>query len=454
MLRSLLATLALLLAVPAFAADPGWQAGFATVSITPEKPMWMSGYAARTAPAEGTDTDLFARVMALRGANGHPCVLVTLDLVGIDRELSNAIRDQIKEKHKLTNQNVALAVSHTHCGPVVGTNLRAMYFLSDEHSRLVQEYTDRLKEKVLKAVDEAFAKLEPATVSWGVGHCGFATNRRENKEPQVPELRAKGQLKGPVDHDVPVLAVRNAKGDLKGIVFGYACHATVLSYLKWNADYPGYAAAELEKQYPGATALFVAGCGADQNPLPRRTVDLAKEYGRRLAAAVGEVLAGPMPRLAPTFAGLYAEIDLPYGTVPTREELVKETSDPNKYAAARAKHLLKLSDDHGDAVLKSYRWYPVQTWRLGGEVVWVNLGGEVTVEYALRLKRELGPQAWVFGYVNDVMAYIPSRRVLREGGYEGATSMVYYGLPSAWGERVEELIVEEVHRQAKAHLGK
>ncbi len=77
------------------------------------------------------------------------------------------------------------------------------------------------------------------------------------------------------------------------------------------------------------------------------------------------------------------------------------------------------------------------------------LGGEVVVDYALRLKHELTGDVWVTGYANDVMSYIPSRRVLREGGYEGATSMVYYGLPTTWGPTIEEAIVREVHRQVK-----
>ena len=90
--------------------------------------------------------------------------------------------------------------------------------------------------------------------------------------------------------------------------------------------------------------------------------------------------------------------------------------------------------------------YPVQTWQLGQDLTWIALGGEVVVDYSLRLKKELG-KVWVAGYANDVMAYIPSVRVLKEGGYEGATAMIYYGLPSPWGPAVEEMIVEEVQRQ-------
>ena len=86
----------------------------------------------------------------------------------------------------------------------------------------------------------------------------------------------------------------------------------------------------------------------------------------------------------------------------------------------------------------------------------VFLGGEVTVQYPLRLKHELGDEdlarknVWVAGYANDVMAYIPSLQVLNEGGYEGASAMVYYGLPTTWTADVEEAVVGEVRRQMTA----
>jgi hypothetical protein len=431
-------------AAPVSAQTAGWKAGFAAEKITPPEPMWMSGYAARTAPADGTETDLWAKAAVLQAPDGTRFCLVTLDLVGISRDTSLSVVKAITDKHRLPREAVALAVSHTHCGPVVGKNLRSMYFLDDRNAQLVDAYTDALPGRVLKAVDAAVAAAGPVTLSAAVGSAGFAVNRRENKEADVPALREKGALKGPSDHAVPVLAARDPQGKLKGVVFGYACHATVLGFQKWCGDYPGFAQIELEKAHPGAVALFWAGCGADQNPLPRRTVELARGYGKQLADAVDAVLAKPMAPVGPAAAATYREIPLPLHEVPSREAILKQAESQNKYEAARARHLLKQLETHG-GIPADYP-YPVQTWKLG-DVTWVLLGGEVVVDYALRLKRELGSNLWVAGYANDVMAYIPSLRVLREGGYEGATSMVYYGLPSVWGPQVEELIVAEVRRQ-------
>ena len=445
--RFLLAILAIALATPLFAAEPGWHAGFAKVKITPEKPMWMSGYSSRTGPSEGTEIDLWAKAAVLVASDGKVLLLVTLDLVGIDRETSQIIVKKIQEKHHLRRETIVLSVSHTHCGPVVGKNLRSMYFFDDAQAKLVDDYTEALPGRILKAVDDAVAALEPMSLSWATGTSGFAVNRRENKEPDVPMLREKNLLKGPVDRDVPVLAARDAKGKLKGLVFGYACHATVMSYMKWSGDYPGFAMLEMEKAHPGAIAMFFAGCGADQNPLPRRQVELAKNYGKQLADSVEAVLAKPMAPLAPEFKATYREIDLPLKEVPTREELIKQSMNADKYIAARAKMLLKQLDAGKD--IPSVYPYPVQTWRLGKDLTMVALGGEVVVDYSLRLKKDLGGNLWVMGYANDVMAYIPSARVLKEGGYEGASSMIYYGLPSVWGDKVEDLIVAEVTRQLK-----
>jgi len=159
-----------------------------------------------------------------------------------------------------------------------------------------------------------------------------------------------------------------------------------------------------------------------------------------------------MDPVAANSAATYAEITLPLNEVPGREAFVKESMSADKFVAARAKMLLKKIEA-GEKIPDVYP-YPVQTWRLGKEITLVTLGGEVVVDYSLRLKKELGPGLWVMGYANDVMAYIPSARVLKEGGYEGGGSMVYYGLPAVWGSKVEDLIVEEIVKQVKHVRGR
>ena len=454
-MRSPLVTLIFSTLLLAGAAGPvvqaaDWKAGAARQNITPPTFMWMAGYASRDHAAEEKLTDLWAKALVLEDAAGHRACLITLDLVGIDRPLSQAICQQLEAKQGLKRDQIAINCSHTHTGPVVARNLRPMHYLmlSPEQKQQVDDYATLLEEKVAAAVAEAIDKLAPSDISWGSGKTTFAVNRRTNMEPMVPEERAAGRLVGPVDHDVPVLAIRDKSGQLTAVAFGYACHATVLSSYQWSGDYPGFAQIAVEEAHPGCVALFWAGCGGDQNPLPRRTVEKAQEYGRRLAAAVEDVVTAPMHAVSGELTTTYAEIEAPLGALPSREALVADSQSKDKYVAARAKTLLE-DIDGGQPLAQTYP-YPVETWKIGPEVQWVFLGGEVVVDFAVRLKTELsGTRTWVAGYSNDVMAYIPSRRVLLEGGYEGGGAMVYYGMPTVWAPEIEETIIAEAHRQVR-----
>lgn len=436
------------------AKDSGWKAGAAKVMITPSEPMWMAGYASRTHPADGKLTELWAKALVLEDHDGNRGLVLTLDLVGIDRTLSQALCDSLKEQYGLPREQIVICTSHTHSGPVVGRNLGPLHYLllEERQRQMVDAWVATFHKQVLALVGEAIGKLAPSELTWGSGTATFAVNRRENPAADVPQRRTEGKLKGPSDYDVPVLAVRDAGGKLTSVLFGYACHATTLSGYQWSGDYAGYAQIDLEKRHPECVALFFAGCGADQNPLPRGTVEMALHYGEQLATAVDAVLlTSQMYPVQGALKTTYAEIDLPLDTLPTREQIELNSKSDNRYEVARATMLLEQLDA-GEPLSQTYP-YPVSAWWIGDELQFVTLGGEVVVDYAIRLKSELaGVSTWVAGYANDVMAYIPSRRVLGEGGYEGGGAMVYYGLPSVWSPEIENDIVNEVHRQIELVL--
>lgn len=440
------------------AAVAGWKAGVAKADITPDKPMWMSGYGSRDHRSEGTRTKLWGKVLVLEDPTGKRVVALTLDLVGIDQQTSNTLRKRIVDEHGFERAGIAIFCSHTHCGPVVGSNLLSMYTLGDEDRNLIKEYTAGLIDELVTAVAQAMSDLTPAELGWGQGRSEIAVNRRNNKEADVPDLRRAGELKGPVDHDVPVLQISSGT-QIKALVFGYACHATTLSFYEWCGDYPGYAMEKIEGDFPGTMAMFWAGCGADQNPLPRRPLDVAPElavqYGTDLGTEVGTVVLSGINAIEGKLDLQYEETELGYEKLPTVEEVEANLTSQNSYEVGRAKSLKAEIATHG--TIRSTYTYPVQTWKLGNGPVWVILGGEVVVDYSLRLKAEVRMKhndqpVWVAGYANDVMAYIPSRRVWQEGGYEGETSMLYYGRPGKWAINVEEQIVETVHKQIDAIL--
>jgi hypothetical protein len=428
--------------------EPAWKAATARAAITPKTPMWMSGYAARTKPSRGVVHDLWAKALAIEDPKGHRAIIISLDVCGIGRDLSNRVRDAIQTRHRLERDQIVLACSHTHSGPVVGNNLLSMYNLDARQLELVVEYTQTLEKTLFDLSARAIERLAEARLSWGIGRCDFAVNRRANKEADVPALRTRLELKGPVDHDAPVLRVDRSDGTLLAAVFGYACHCTVLDGYEFCGDYAGFAQSELESQLSGAQAMFVAGCGADQNPLPRRSLDLAARYGKQLAASCREVLAGPLRPISGVLESTYEEIKLAFAPLPSREQIELDTKSSNRYVASRARLLLETIKQQG--TLEPAYPYPVQAWKLGG-LTWIFLGGEVVVDYSLRIKRNLGSShVWVAAYCNDVMAYIPSKRVLEEGGYEGGGAMVYYGLPASWAPEVEETIFAALARRIQA----
>ncbi len=450
-----LCSLAFLLAASPTSA--GWKGGVAKANITPQEWMPMSGYGSRNNKhAESKLTDLWAKAIVMEDDHGHQAVLVTLDLIGIDRGTSMQVCKRIQKAHNLSRDQIALSTSHTHTGPVVAATLKPMHYLlmDDANKKLVGEYAVFLENQIVDVVDAAYKDLGSAEFTWGSGTATFATNRRNNKESDVPKLREAGELKGPRDHDVPVLLMKKS-GEVSAVVFGYACHSTTLSSMEWSGDYGGFAQIELENEFPGAVALFWAGCGGDQNPLPRRTIELAKEYGRRLATAVVKATKASMHKVEGNLKTRYEEVDLSLAKLPSKEELVEQSKSSNHYIVARAKmHLDNLAA--GQEMSQTYP-YPVEVWALGNDVTWVFQGGEVVIDYAIRIKGELGNKemedvnVWCAGYSNDVMAYIPSLRVLLEGGYEGASSMIYYGQPTIWSPKVEETIIDSVKRLNKKH---
>jgi neutral ceramidase len=437
---------------PLAAADALWKAGAAKAVITPKESLWMAGYSSRTSPASGTLHELYVRVLALEDAQGHRAVLVSTDLLGIPRSISENVSQALAAKFGLPRDAIMLNASHTHCGPVLRGALYDAYPIEEVDTKKIETYSNELEEKIVRAVGDALSHLAPASVAVAQGSTDFAVNRRNNREPDVPALRAKGALRGPTDHSVPVLAVRHPDGKLLAVVFGYACHNTTLGIQEWNGDYAGFAETNLEEAHPDAVALFFMGCGADQNPIPRRTVELARQYARMMSDAVQAVLAGKMESLSSKLRTNYEIVTLPLGAAPTRAELTARAGERTGYTSRWGRRLLKELDA-GRALPRTYP-YPIEVWQLGGKQVWIALGGEVVVDYALRFKERYGPQTWVSAYANDVMAYIPTVRILKEGGYEGNSSMMVYGMPAErWAPDVEEIIASGVDRGVRRVQG-
>ena len=447
---SLAAALALaLLLIASPPAEAGWKAGLAKSDLTPRADVWLAGYGSRRVATEIIHP-LWMKALALDDGKGHRVVLITSDFQGVPKGMSDRVFQQVKQKYRLERDQVMYTFSHNHCGPRLGEDLIDYYPVEEAQEELVRRYTDKMVTVSVELIGRALADLKPATIHTTAGRSTFGVNRRNNREADVPALLAAGkELVGPVDHTVPVMTVTGKDNTLRAILFGYACHPTTLSFTKWCGDYPGFAQVEIEKKHPGALAMFVNTCGGDQNPLPRRKIELCRKYGHMLAVGVEEALARkPLRPVAPGLKTAFEYVPLAYQKLVTREMLIKAQKSNNSIERRWATRLLgKL--DNGAKFSPTYP-YPIHAWRLGKDTLMIGMGAETVVDFALRFKNEFGQRTWVCGYADDMISYIPSRRVWEEGGYEGGARLYEYGRPAyRWAGDVEKRIAASVHKLVK-----
>jgi neutral ceramidase len=445
--HTLLVATVLLVPLRSARGESGWMAGAAKVDITPQEPIWLAGYGGRSKPSEVVIQHMFLKALALRDEAGKTSVIVTSDLVGLSPSMVETIVRRALQEYGLARDRLILNYSHNHSAPVTGDVLHVYYDLNAQQKAVVHGYTQKLLDQYTEVIGRSIQNLAPATLAFEQGLAGFAVNRRRSR----PGLR---HLPGPVDQDVPVLSIRGGDGKLRAILFGYACHNTTLGRYQVSGDYAGYAQEALEKVFPEAIALFLMGCGGDQNPLPRYqgddpelshySVELASMYGRILAAAVDLVLHGKMRPVSGRLNTAFDTVDVPFQKVPNRAELesaLKQADSP--FRRRGLEYLLGVLDRDGK--LPARYPYPVQVWQFGRGLRLVGLTGEPVVDYSLRFKGQYGwDDTWVAGYNNELLAYIPSLRVLKEGSYEGTEGMTEYGLPAPFGHAIEELIAEKV----------
>ncbi len=433
-------------------ASSDWKAGVARVETTPAASVWMSGYASRSSPSQGVAHPLFAKALALADGQGNRVVLVTCDIIGFSRAFTTRVADQVKEKYSLPRDHLALFASHCHSGPTPIDSLDRMRSggVVREGAQNNLDYTRDLEKKLVALVGEALGRMQPASLSYTIGRAHFALNRRE---PTARGIKLGKNPAGPTDESVPILRVLDQSGKPMAIVFGYACHNTTHrpDMMRIDPDYAGYAQDRVESVYPGATALFVTGCAGDADPHPYGTLDLAKEHGRELGDAVKLALDRPamMTALTGSLRSAFTETTIHFGGPTDRASYQKLLGDSNTGRKRHAQRMIEAIDQ-GKPIKSEYP-YAVQAFALGEELTLLALSGEVVVDYAIRLQKELGASGrslWVAAYANDVVGYIPSVRVLKEGGYEAGEAFYGSPYPAPLADDIETIVVKTAHEMA------
>ena len=419
---------------------PTMLVGVAKIDATPDYPVRLNGFGYRQSESEGVAQRLYVKALAFGADAKSGAILVTVDNLGVPDAITQAVAKNLEQQLGLDPARFVVTFTHTHTAPMLRGASETIFghVIPPEHRAHVDRYTEQMQGWIEEAATQAWRAREPARVAWNVGRVTFAINRRTQG--------------GPVDHDLPVLVVKDLNGTTRAVYTTYACHCVTLGHNQISGDWAGSAAADIEKAHPGSVALVSIGCGADSNPssgVTQGDLQAAGLQGRMIRDEVERLLTLPMRPVAGPISAKYERLELPLVELPPRSHWEARAKAPEAHVAHHARmQLARL--DRGQA-LRTAVSYPVQSWSFGNELAMVFLAGEVVVDYSLRLKREFDANhLWLHAYSNDFPFYIPSERILKEGGYEGGDSLLYFDMPARFAPGLEEKIIDAVHRQLGA----
>ena len=420
------------------------QVGVAKVDVTPRTPVVLAGYGGRSSEHEGIDTPLWARAMVIGDA--RPVAIVVLDNCGVPHALREQLATLLATRG-IAKTHLVVAATHTHNAPSLEGYASVLWAgrTSDIQDAHIQQYTAFALDRLESAVVAALESREPMSLAWSRGRATFGGNRRVLRQGNWAGFGF--QRSGPVDHSLPVLFARDKQGKVRAVWANYACHCTTVgSRNRVGGDWAGFANSSIETAFPDAVSLMTIGCGADVGPQPSGSLEIAQQHGQAIAKEVSRLLAAPGQPLtaAPTVAS--RQIALPLENPQTPAYWQQQLASAG-FQGALARSIVEVIKKTG--TVPTTVDYPVAMWKFDNDLGVVFLAGEVVVDYAVRLNQELDwRRLWITAWANAMPGYIPSRRVLSEGGYEADFSQVYYAQPSRYAPAVEDLVVGAVVEMA------
>ncbi len=424
------------------------QAGLAVVDITPPVPYRMCGYFNERL-STGVHDPLHAKALVLRQGERR-LAMVFCDLVGISSDISLRAREAAEKKTGIGKDNILIACTHTHTGPLFRCALRDYLHEqaiakhgSDPYEKI--DYVAFVVDRIAQAIAQAHAAIRPVSLVAGLAkEPGLSFNRRFHmKDGSVVFNPGKlnpniVRVAGPIDPDVGIVLVRDAADSRPlGSLTVFALHLDTVGGTLYSADFPYWMEQSLREELGSSfISLFGNGTCGDINHINFMSAH-AQPGGvetKRIGQALASRVEAELPKLKPVQQprlGVRTETVLAPLQKYTPEEIAWAKASMAKIGTdklsfldqVKAYKIMDLQSRKGD-MLPIF----VQAFRLSDDVALVALPGEVFVELGLAIKKASPfAQTMVVELAHDCPDYVPTRKAFSEGSYETVNSRIQPG---------------------------
>lgn len=424
------------------------KAGFARQKITPPVGTKMQGFGARDQEkgCEGVHDDIFARALFLEH-QGEQFLIMGFDLCFFGREEADRYRGALGRKLDLAPRQILLNTSHTHVGP---STALWPYAQGSGPDRL---YLAELETAMLRAATAARSVMRDATLWAGKTKTRLPLSRRKPDDKGGVAWRPYPQ--GVICDNLPLCLFKDLAGHPIGLLYSVACHPSTINCWQISADYPGVTSDLLDAYLglPEGGSLFLQGCGGDTKACvtgdgrdeidvcwrPGNWADVAAA-GRIVADEAKSLLAAGLQAVKPALCAQTVEMEWPLMPPPSRAELAALAA-PSSSTSRRqfwARRQLELLDR--GTPLRTAAAITLHGIQLGNGLRLIGLEGEAVADLGLLIERFYGGGiTFALGYTDGAQLYLPSERMLVEGGYE-VGSYHEYGFPSRLAPGMEKIL--------------
>jgi neutral/alkaline ceramidase-like enzyme len=396
------------------------EAGYAKVDITPTGPVMLGGYDLRDAPSDGIwgNDRLYARALVFEASRVR-VAFVEADVIEIRGH--DVFRRKISEETGIPVTNILLGDAHNHAAPSPN---------ADAKTEWDRQFADGLVKAVRRAVDN----LQPVRIATGTGRSRIAMNRRQVKTRDTDSrltfdendasqsfgkhktdhpvlihefggvVRLGANPMGPIDDAVQIVRLDTATGYPLAVMIHYGCHGTSLGgrNSKISGEWMGRMQEYVEKQVPGAGAIYLQGAAGDINPRVVGGLD-GNVDNIETTWALGEEIGREVVRV-------YHQISPVRWAQPTIQVETAEILLPRRYD--------ELYKDFTATAVKA----PTTVIRIG-DLMWTTFPGEMFSNIGKQVKAASPATcAYLMGYTNGYIGYFPEQKAYAEGGYEVAVT--------------------------------